>query len=98
MVQELPLFHGELVGGTPTHAADRTWLLRLLLAGLQACTRALLPPQSRGVAAFVPGFQQSPPATERRLSVMQMAPALSQMHQVARPTWLVPRWLMRCAP
>lgn len=33
--QELPLFYGELVGGTPQHAADRTWLLRLLLAGLQ---------------------------------------------------------------
>ncbi len=30
------MFYGELVGGTAHHAADRTWLLRLLLAGLQA--------------------------------------------------------------
>ena len=33
--QELPLLYGELVSGTPRHTQERTWMLRLLCAGLQ---------------------------------------------------------------
>ncbi len=29
------MLHAELTGGTPRHAADRAWLLRLLAAGMQ---------------------------------------------------------------
>jgi len=33
--QELPLLYSELVSGTPQHAQERLWLLRLLHAGLR---------------------------------------------------------------
>lgn len=34
-VQQVPLFYSFLVSGSPEHGAERTWMLRLLLAGLR---------------------------------------------------------------